>query len=450
MKIQRGLVPFRFISAVTLALMLAGAAEAIKPDAEQVGAVITNYGNKWLATHVHAGYTTHWRTDTDPQQARWEGDVYVCRFEGAVIPTTPGAIQGTLFSGELRIYVDPDDGALKCDAPGAQFGLLALSSDLRVKFPHSTSGADSSGWTQLLHLTLNSNERGYSPDNPLGPIQAGTFAVPGPGELRITYSYRVHDYGPLGGLDWDLGRGPTRDLPGIGTSRVRTPELDPPPGGTVTLLYDKRRCGPMPKVSASLTPRAVPAGFANAIYGKQLADYQELTVAFRPDGAANAPVTGTSPTTAPSVPTAPVAPSSPQGATTATGTATGTPFVVDQAGVLDTTTAMELGLVLQILRERAGRHLAVVFIPSAEDSTAAGKLAVQHRDKLIAAGVLPSCSGVLLFANGGELRGYGRSADFEQLVPLDALAAAWHQASDQPWPQRVAAQLRGIYAALGN
>lgn len=290
-------IGLRITVGLLLAIAMAGAAHAApKPDAEQIGAAITNYGNKWLADHAQAGHAVHWRTETDPQQARWEGDVYVCRFEGAVIPTAAGATQGTLFTGELRIHIDQNDGALRCDAPGAmQFGLPTGIAELRARFPEATTGTGGGGWTQLLHLKLTSQERPYDPENPLGPIQSGTFAVPGDGELRITYTYRIHDYAPLGGLGWDHGRGPTRYLPGSDGRSVRTPTVDPPPGGTVTCVDDQRRCGPMPAVSASLTPRGIPAGFANAIYGTQLADYQELTVEFRPDGGRPAPPTTPTP-----------------------------------------------------------------------------------------------------------------------------------------------------------
>lgn len=449
-----------FIAVAVLMLGITGVCQAqVRPDAEQIGAALTNYGNKWLADHGQAGHTVHWRTDTDPQQARWEGDVYVCRFEGAVIPTAAGATQGSYFSGELRVYVDPNDGALRCEAPGAmQFGLPVAIGELRARFPESTAGTGGGGWTQLLHLKLDSQQRPYDPENSLGPIQSGTFAVPGPGELRITYSYRVHDYAPLGGLDWDLGRGPTRYLPGNDGRSVRTPPVDPPLGGNVTLVHDQRRCDYMPMVSASLTPRGIPAGFANAIYGTQLADYQELTVEFCPDAGASAPPTGPgtvpeTPVTPPVTPTpqtppqTPETPGGPSGPPT-TGTFAEGKFVLDEAGALSEFETLDLDLVLQVMRETEGLQLAVVLAGQMGSQDEAVAAAGRHRDALVAAGVLPACSGLLLYANGGELRAYNRSTDFDLIVPLELVARAWHEVVDLPWPGRVASQLRVIFMEL--
>jgi hypothetical protein len=65
-----------------------GAAEAVKPTAEQVAAALANYGSKWMDAHESPGHTLHLNTLTDPGEAYWDGDSYVCKFEGAAIDDT--------------------------------------------------------------------------------------------------------------------------------------------------------------------------------------------------------------------------------------------------------------------------------------------------------------------------------------------------------------------------
>jgi hypothetical protein len=279
---------FAAVSAVLFAL--AGVAGAgVRPDADQVAAALSNYGSKWLTDHAQTGHSTHFRTQTEPDQSRWDGDAYVCRFEGASIPNAPGATEGALFPGELWVYFDPDTGALRCVAKGTyEFGVPTAVSELRARFPDGAPGTVSQNWTQLLHVSLSSEQRPYDPDHPLGPIQTGTFAVPAAGGIRITYSWLVHADSNIGGLEWDHGKGPTGDWPGADGTMLSRPDPLPGPGGMRTWQTDGRRVEPMAQVTATLTPRGMKAGFALGNMGTQLADRQELTVEYCPDAAASA------------------------------------------------------------------------------------------------------------------------------------------------------------------
>ncbi|MBM3498277.1 MAG: carboxypeptidase regulatory-like domain-containing protein [Armatimonadetes bacterium] len=281
-----------FVVPAAVLFALAGVADAgVRPDADQVAAALSNYGSKWLTEHGQTGHSTHFATQIEPGQSRWEGDAYVCRFEGASIPNAPGATEGSLFTGELWVYFDPDTGALRCTPKGTslQHGVPMTVAELRARFPDGAPGTVSQNWTQLLHLSLSSEERPYHPDNPLGPTQTGTFAVPAAGGIRITYSWLVHADSNMGGLEWDLGKGPTRDWPGIGGTMLSRPDPLPGPGGMRTWQTDGWRVDPMERVTATLTPRGMKAGFALGTMGTQLADRQELTVEFCPDAGASAP-----------------------------------------------------------------------------------------------------------------------------------------------------------------
>lgn len=280
-----------------------GAAEAVKPTAEQVAAALANYGSKWMDAHESPGHTLHLNTLTDPGEAYWDGDSYVCKFEGAAIPTTPGESRGYLLVGEFVVTLGPD-GRLTVHERETASNIPMDVVELRKKFPDGESGTMSRNWQRLLHLTMTSQERDYSPDAPQGPVKTGSFTVPSRGVLRVQYSSRKHAYAPQGGLGWDYGQGWTRDWPGTGGVMDWGPKVDA--GGTSVVTSSGRSVDRM-TVNVRLVPCSVPAGFANRQNGRQLADYQEILVEFLPSAPATATPPPPAPTPAPATPAPPAA-----------------------------------------------------------------------------------------------------------------------------------------------
>lgn len=149
---------------------------------------------------------------------------------------------------------------------------------------------------------------------------------------------------------------------------------------------------------------------------------------------------GPAPAPVPPAPAGPVTPGAPADAD----------FVRDEVGVLDETAAAELALVLWVLRERHDLHLAVVFVGAVEDAEESSRLATEHRNRLMEAGVLPARSGLLLYTQGGRRMVYSRNLAVDETAPVAVITQQWRDAASERWPQRVSAQLRGIYRAMGQ
>ena len=123
--------------------------------------------------------------------------------------------------------------------------------------------------------------------------------------------------------------------------------------------------------------------------------------------------------------------------------------VTDLTGQLTPAQLASLRHAQNLLTLQHNLGLAVVMTGPLS-ATEAGAQAGRYRDQLVAAGKLPSVSGLLLYSNTGA-RGYSRSLEFDKRVPLTMVRQGWEDSAQvQVLSDRVAAQLRRIGELLGN
>ncbi len=117
-------------------------------------------------------------------------------------------------------------------------------------------------------------------------------------------------------------------------------------------------------------------------------------------------------------------------------------LITDATRQLTAQQIQELHHALLMLSLDTGVEVAVVFVPPISREQAARDCGL-WRDHLIAHGVLPHDSALLLY--GGDARGYSRSPQVDATLPLGHIKQAWEDSGGRPdLPSRVAAQLRRI------
>lgn len=117
-------------------------------------------------------------------------------------------------------------------------------------------------------------------------------------------------------------------------------------------------------------------------------------------------------------------------------------LVIDASGDLTDRQLRDVHHALLMLSLDTGVEAAVVFVPPISREQAAVDCG-RWREHLVAHGVLPSDSALLLF--GGDGRGYSRTKSVDATVPIRFIKQAWNESAGQPdLPSRVAAQLRRL------
>jgi len=262
----------------SLALSLSAGAQ--KPDAEQIGASLSQYAFKWMADHWAPGNTVHVQTDTE--HGRWEGDAYVCPVSAALIPTHADAGDGSFFAGELVVRFDETGQTIRTEWRGNQKPMNKSRDALRAAFPEGEGGTYSEPWTDLVRAVVTSEERAFSTTKPPAPQEHVTFSFSAAGRLRITYTQKPYiGEASQGGLSFE--NIPGGGWPGRAGSGQMIYEPRAPQTGDTYKQEWTGRCDPAKDMIAHLSPRCKPAAFQNREEGWQFASTQELRIEYWPD-----------------------------------------------------------------------------------------------------------------------------------------------------------------------
>lgn len=290
-------------------------------------------------------------------------------------------------------------------------------------------------------------------------------AIMHPGQpVRITLSsegsggaiLREMAVNDLDRVRWAVMRADVPEQPGgagrAGTAEVDYEPIDPRLDGN----FHSRGIRP-PLTGAPTDPELKMALVIEAGNGRGAWVFVKHTYTWRPRGglpiapvtpAAPAPATPPAPSPTPDPGQAPAQPPAPE-PVPAPPASTGADYILDESGALSVDGFAELDLILSILRDR-DLPLALVFVGPLDTREEASRLAGEHRARLMAAGVLPNRSGLLLYSGHGDKVAYSRSRDFDTDLPLGTVGRAWTECADEPWPARAASHLRNVYGLLAG